>query len=151
MKYSKIGVKVIGLRYFNVFGNGQSKEYAGVVKLFLERIQNKLPPKINGDGLQARDFVFVEDVANANIMAMESNVDHAFFNVGTNTNISVTELAHLMIKAANLDIKPIFGAALKGDVKITIADINLIKKSLGWNPTITIEEWLKQKISIQNN
>tara|TARA_B110000438_G_scaffold150754_1_gene144876 strand:+ start:2568 stop:3479 length:912 start_codon:yes stop_codon:yes gene_type:complete len=151
VKYSKIGVKVIGLRYFNVFGNGQSKEYAGVVKLFLERIQNKLPPKINGDGLQARDFVFVEDVANANIMAMESNVDHAFFNVGTNTNISVTELAHLMIKAANLDIKPIFGAALKGDVKITIADINLIKKSLGWNPTITIEEWLKQKISIQNN
>jgi UDP-glucose 4-epimerase len=151
LKYSKIGVKVIGLRYFNVFGNGQSKEYAGVVKLFLERIQNKLPPKINGDGLQARDFVFVEDVANANIMAMESNVDHAFFNVGTNTNISVTELAHLMIKAANLDIKPIFGAALKGDVKITIADISLIKKSLGWNPTITIEEWLKQKISIQNN
>ena len=151
VKYSKIGVKVIGLRYFNVFGNGQSKEYAGVIKLFLERIQNKLPPKINGDGLQARDFVFVEDVANANIMAMESNVDHAFFNVGTNTNISVTELAHLMIKAANLDIKPIFGAALKGDVKITIADISLIKKSLGWNPTITIEEWLKQKISIQNN
>ena len=151
VKYSKIGVKVIGLRYFNVFGNGQSKEYAGVVKLFLERIQNKLPPKINGDGLQARDFVFVEDVANANIMAMESNVDHAFFNVGTNTNISVTELAHLMIKAANLDIKPIFGAALKGDVKITIADISLIKKSLGWNPTITIEEWLKEKISIQNN
>ena len=151
LKYSKIGVKVIGLRYFNVFGNGQSKEYAGVIKLFLERIQNKLPPKINGDGLQARDFVFVEDVANANIMAMESNVDHAFFNVGTNTNISVTELAHLMIKAANLDIKPIFGAALKGDVKITIADISLIKKSLGWNPTITIEEWLKQKISIQNN
>jgi nucleoside-diphosphate-sugar epimerase len=151
LKYSKIGVKVIGLRYFNVFGNGQSKEYAGVVKLFLERIQNKLPPKINGDGLQARDFVFVEDVANANIMAMESNVDHAFFNVGTNTNISVTGLAHLMIKAANLDIKPIFGAALKGDVKITIADISLIKKSLGWNPTITIEEWLKEKISIQNN
>ena len=151
VKYSKIGVKVIGLRYFNVFGNGQSKEYAGVVKLFLERIQNKLPPKINGDGLQARDFVFVEDVANANIMAMESNVDHEFFNVGTNTNISVIELAHLIIKAANLDIKPIFGAALKGDVKITIADISLIKKSLGWNPTITIEEWLKQKISIQNN
>jgi len=151
VKYSKIGVKVIGLRYFNVFGNGQSKEYAGVVKLFLERIQDKLPPKINGDGLQARDFVFVEDVVNANIMAMESDVDHAFFNVGTNTNISVIELAHVMIKAANLDIKPIFGAALKGDVKITIADISLIKKSLGWHPTTTIEEWLKQKISIENN
>jgi len=150
-KYAENGLKVIGMRYFNIFGERQSKEYAGVVKLFLERIQNKLPPKINGDGLQARDFVFVGDVVNANIMAMESNVDHAFFNVGTNTNISVLELANIMIKAANLDIKPIFGPALEGDVKITIADISLIKKSLGWHPTITIQEWLKQKISAQNN
>jgi len=150
-KYALKGLKVIGLRYFNVFGERQSKEYAGVVKLFLERIQNKLPPKINGDGLQARDFVFVGDVVKANIMAMESNVDHAFFNVGTNTNISVLELANIMIKAANLDIKPIFGPPLEGDVKITIADISLIEKSLGWHPTITIQEWLKQKISAQNN
>ena len=151
IKYAKNGLKVISMRYFNIFGERQSKEYAGVVKLFLERIQNKLPPKINGDGLQARDFVFVGDVVKANIMAMESNVDHAFFNVGTNTNISVLELANIMIKAANLDIKPIFGPALEGDVKITIADISLIKKSLGWYPTITIQEWLKQKISAQNN
>ena len=113
--------------------------------------QNKLSPKINGDGLQARDFVFVGDVVNANIMAMESDVDHAFFNVGTSTNISVIQLANIMIKTANLDIKPIFGAALEGDVKISIADISLIRKSLGWYPTTTIEEWLKQKISIQNN
>ncbi len=151
VEYARKGLKVIGMRYFNIFGERQSKEYAGVVKLFLECIQNKLPPKINGDGLQARDFVFIGDVVNANIMAMESDVDHAFFNVGTNTNISVIELAQVMIKAANLDIKPIFGPALKGDVKITIADISLIRKSLGWNPTTTIEEWLKQKISIQNN
>ena len=151
IKYSEMGVKVIGLRYFNVFGKGQSKEYAGVLKLFLERIRDKLPPKINGDGLQARDFVFVGDVVKANIMAMESNIDHAFFNVGTNTNISVLELANIMIEAANLDIKPIFGPPLEGDVKITIADISLIEKSLDWHPTITIQEWLKQKISTQNN
>ena len=150
-KYAENGLKVIGMRYFNIFGERQSKEYAGVVKLFLERIQNKLPPKINGDGLQARDFVFVEDVVKANIMAMESNIDHAFFNVGTNTNISVLELANIMIKAANLDIKPIFGPPLEGDVKTTIADISLIEKSLGWHPTITIQEWLEQKISTQNN
>ena len=56
-KYSRNGVKVIGLRYFNVFGKGQSKEYAGVLKLFLERIRDGLPPKINGDGTQFRDFV----------------------------------------------------------------------------------------------
>ena len=151
VEYAQKGLKVIGMRYFNIFGERQSKEYAGVVKLFLESIQNKLPPKINGDGLQARDFVFVGDVVNANIMAMESDVDHAFFNVGTNTNISVIELANVMIKTANLDIKPIFGAALEGDVKISIADISLIRKSLGWYPTTTIEEWLKEKISIQDN
>lgn len=146
-KYAKEGLKVIGMRYFNIFGERQSKEYAGVVKLFLERIENKLPPKINGDGLQARDFIYVKDVANANIMAMESNVDYAFFNVGTNSNISVLELAKTIIKAKNLELEPIFGPELKGDVKITIADNNFIRKSLNWNPTITIQEWLEQKLS----
>ena len=150
-KYSEMGVHIIGLRYFNVFGRRQSKEYAGVIKLFLHKIQQGEAPKINGDGLQTRDFVYIEDVVKANIMAMESNIDHAFFNVGTNTNISVLELANIMIEAANLDIKPIFGPPLEGDVKITIADISLIEKSLDWHPTITIQEWLKQKISTQNN
>ena len=149
-KYAKEGLKVIGMRYFNIFGERQSKEYAGVVKLFLECIENKLPPKINGDGLQARDFVYVKDVVNANILAMESSIDHAFFNVGTNSNISVLELANTMIQAKNLDMEPIFGPTLEGDVKFTIADINLIKKSLNWNPTMTIQEWLKQKISNKN-
>ena len=150
-KFAESGLKVIGMRYFNIFGERQSKEYAGVVNVFLERIQNKLPPKINGDGLQARDFVFVGDVVRANIMAMESNIDHAFFNVGTNTSTSVLELANIMIKAANLDIKPIFGPPLEGDIKMSIADISLIEKSLDWHPTITIQEWLEQKISAQNN
>jgi UDP-glucose 4-epimerase len=150
-KYANNGLKVIGMRYFNVFGERQSKEYAGVVKLFLERIENKLPPKVNGDGLQSRDFVYVGDVVNANILAMKSDVDHAFFNVGTNTNISVLELANTIIKASNLDLTPIFGPALEGDVKVTIADISLIKKLLDWNPTINIQKWLEQKISTQNN
>ncbi len=146
-KYAKMGLNVIGMRYFNIFGERQSKEYAGVVKLFLENIQNKIPPKINGDGSQARDFVYVGDVVKANIMAMESNVDHEFFNVGTNSNISVLELANIMIKASNLSIEPIFGPSLEGDVKITIADISLIEKLLEWHPTITIQEWLQEKIS----
>jgi nucleoside-diphosphate-sugar epimerase len=149
-EYAKKGLQVIGMRYFNIFGERQSKEYAGVIKLFLECIQNKLPPKINGDGTQARDFVFVGDVVNANILAMESDIDHAFFNVGTNTQISILEIAQLMITSANLDLKPIFGPELKGDVNLTIANIDLIKKSLNWNPTITIQEWLKQKISNLN-
>ena len=127
IKYSKMGVKVIGLRYFNVFGKGQSREYAGVLKLFLEKIRDGLAPKINGDGTQFRDFVYVEDVARANIMSMKSDVDHEFFNVGTNTSITILDLAKTIIKYSNLDIEPIFGPALKGDVMKTIADISLIK------------------------
>ena len=139
VKYSQIGVKVIGLRYFNVFGKGQSKEYAGVLKLFLERIRDQLPPKINGDGTQFRDFVYVEDVADANIMSMDSEVNHEFFNVGTNTSITILDLAETIIKSSGLDIKPIFGPPLKGDVQKTIANIDSIKHKIGWKPTVMLE------------
>ena len=148
IKYSEMGVKVIGLRYFNVFGKGQSKEYAGVLKLFLERIRDKLPPKINGDGTQFRDFVYVEDVADANIMSMDSNINHGFYNVGTNTSITILDLAKTIIKSSGLDIQPIFGPALKGDVQKTIANIDLIKEEIGWEPTILIEKWIEEIISM---
>ena len=148
-KYSQIGVKVIGLRYFNVFGKGQSKEYAGVLKLFLERIRDGLPPKINGDGTQFRDFVYVEDVANANIMSMDSNVDHDFFNVGTNTSITILDLAKTIIKFSDLEIKPLFGPELKGDVKRTVADIDLIKDKVGWKPTVFLEKWIEDIVSMK--
>ena len=149
VKYSQIGVEVIGLRYFNVFGKGQSKEYAGVLKLFLERIRDQLPPKINGDGTQFRDFVYVEDVADANIMSMDSDVNHEFFNVGTNTSITILELAKTIIESAGLNIEPIFGPALKGDVQKTIANIDLIKEKIGWKPTVFLEEWINEIISMK--
>ncbi|MDC0202112.1 NAD-dependent epimerase/dehydratase family protein [Candidatus Nitrosopelagicus sp.] len=148
-KYSKLGVKIIGLRYFNVFGKGQSKEYAGVLKLFLERIRDGLPPKINGDGTQFRDFVYVEDVANANIMSMDSNVDHDFFNVGTNTSITILDLAKTIIKFSDLEIEPLFGPELKGDVKKTVADIDLIKDKVGWKPTVFLEKWIEDIVSMK--
>ena len=148
-KYSKLGVSIIGLRYFNVFGKGQSKEYAGVLKLFLERIRDGLPPKINGDGTQFRDFVHVEDVANVNIMSMDSNVKHEFFNVGTNTSITILDLAKTIIKFSGLEIKPIFGPALEGDVMRTIANIDLIKDKVGWKPTIFLEKWIEDIVSMK--
>ena len=145
-KFAEEGLKVIGLRYLNIFGEGQSKEYAGVIKLFLERIQEKLAPKINGDGLQARDFVYVGDVVTANILAMESSIDHTFFNVGTGTKITILEIAKIMIKYSGLDVEPIFCPPLKGDVNVTLADISHIQNKLNWKPTVFLEEWLKQKI-----
>ena len=147
IKYSEMGVKVIGLRYFNVFGKRQSKEYAGVLKLFLERISQELPPKINGDGTQFRDFVHVQDVVNANIMSMDNDIASGFFNVGTNTSITILELAKNIIEYSGLDIEPIFEPALKGDVHGTIANIDLIRKEIGWKPSIMLIDWVKDIIS----
>ena len=146
-KYSEIGVRVIGLRYFNVYGRRQSKEYAGVIKLFLERIQQKNTPKINGDGLQTRDFVYVEDVVKANILAMESNVKHQFFNVGMGYSISILDLANMVIDASGLSLKPIHDSQLPGDIRASQADLELIDKLLKWKPITKLEDWLIEVIS----
>ena len=146
-KYSEIGVNVIGLRYFNVFGHRQSKEYAGVIKLFLEKMQQKIPPKINGDGLQTRDFVHIDDVVRANILAMDSNIKHEFFNVGIGNSISILDLANIIINASGLSLEPIHGPELSGDVRATQADITLIRKLLNWEPKMRLDDWLTKIIS----
>jgi UDP-glucose 4-epimerase len=146
-KYSEIGVSVIGLRYFNVFGRRQSKEYTGVIKLFLEKIKQKMSPKINGDGLQTRDFVHIDDVVRANILAMESNIKHEFFNVGTGNSISILDLANVVINASGLSLKPIHGPELSGDIRASLADTTLIRKLLNWEPKMRLDDWLTKIIS----
>ena len=146
-KYSEIGVKVIGLRYFNVFGKRQSKEYAGVIKLFLQRIQQKKSPKINGDGLQTRDFVHIDDVVKANVLAMDSDINHRFLNVGSGLSTSVLDLANLIIEVSGLSLEPIHGPELSGDVRATQADIKLIRKLLNWEPKMKLDDWLTKIIS----
>ena len=146
-KYSEIGVKVIGLRYFNVFGKRQSKEYAGVIKLFLQRIQQKKSPKINGDGLQTRDFVHIDDVVKANVLAMDSDINHRFLNVGSGLPTSVLDLANLIIEVSGLSLEPIHGPELSGDVKATQSDIKLIRKLLNWEPKMKLGDWLTKIIS----
>ena len=151
-KYAKNGLKVIGLRYFNVFGPRQSKEYAGVIRLFLERIQQGLSPLINGDGLQVRDFVYVDDVVNANILAMESDVDAGFFNIGTGNTISILDLATMIIKFSGLKLKPIHRSDVPGDVKATQADTTKAKMMLKWKPTTSLKDWLKSAVlDVKNN
>ena len=149
-KYSEIGVKVIGLRYFNVFGKRQSKEYAGVIKLFLQRIQQKKSPKINGDGLQTRDFVHIDDVVKANVLAMDSDINHRFLNVGSGLPTSVLDLANLIIEISGLSLEPIHGPELSGDVKATQSDIKLIRKLLNWEPKMKLDDWLTKIISNNN-
>ena len=149
-KYSEMDVSVIGLRYFNVFGRRQSKEYAGVIKLFLEKIQQNKNPKINGAGLQTRDFVYIEDVVNANILAMDSNIKHEFLNVGSGSSISILDLATVCIETSGLSLKPIHGPELPGDVRATKADTKLIEKLLNWKAKTKLEDWLSKVISTKN-
>jgi nucleoside-diphosphate-sugar epimerase len=146
-KYADMGVRIIGLRYFNVFGEKQSSTYAGVIKKFVKKVRCNEAPVINGDGQQTRDFVYVGDVVNANILAMNSHVNHEFFNIGTATTITILELANLIIKSFNLSLKPIHGPELPGDVKVTKADISQVQKMLKWEPKIRIEQWLESTIT----
>ena len=114
-KYAKYDVKIIGLRYFNIFGKGQTLEYAGVITKFLDRIRDKKPPIIFGTGSQIRDFIHVEDIANANYLAMDSDVSNLHVNVGTGNSISILELAKIMIDISNLVLETIMEKALYGD------------------------------------
>lgn len=149
-KYANSGVKVVGLRYFNVYGNGQNNAYAGVITRFLENITSHKPPIIYGDGLQTRDFVFVNDVAKANLLAMKSKIDYAFINIGSGTATSIKDLANTIIELAKLKIKSSYSMAIKGDIKASQADIRLAKKFLHWEPETKLREWLKKALSGMN-
>jgi len=143
-KYSKQGAKIIGLRYFNVFGKGQTVDYAGVITKFIERISENKPPVIFGDGSQVRDFISVEDVAKANLMAMESSINQGFFNVGTGVATSINDLANIMIRLSGKNIEPIYEKLPEGDVKTSLADTSLARKLLSWNSETKIEEGLQK-------
>ena len=143
-KYSKLGVKIIGLRYFNIFGKGQTLDYAGVITKFLDRIRDGESPIIFGVGSQIRDFIHVEDVANANYLAMISNVENSHLNIGTGNSISILELAELMIEISKLNLKPIISEPLEGDIEISQSDSSLARKSFGWKPEKKLEDWLKE-------
>ena len=143
-KYSKLGVDLIGLRYFNIFGRGQTNEYAGVISKFSDRIRDGKAPIIFGDGSQIRDFIYVGDVANANYFAMNSNISNLHVNIGTGNSISILELAKMMIKISGLDLEPIISNALEGDIAKSQSDISLSKRSFGWEHEIRLEDWLKE-------
>ena len=141
-KYSKSGTQIIGLRYFNVYGLGQTLDYASVITKFLENISAGKSPIIYGDGSQIRDFIFVKDVARANLVAMTSSIDHGFFNIGTGIAISIKDLAYLMIKISGKDLELVFDKLPEGDVKNSQADVTLAKKLLGWKHITKLEEGL---------
>ena len=142
--YAAEGLRVIGLRYFNVYGIGQNPYYAGVIPKFIERLSEHKPPIIEGDGTNVRSFTYIDDVIRANFLAFESDVDHTFFNIATENMTSINELAEIMIKISGLDLKPIYDKPRKGDIKKSYADISRAKKLLGWIPEVNLEEGLQK-------
>ena len=143
-KYSKLNTEIIGLRYFNIFGKGQTLDYAGVITKFLDRINEGKAPIVFGKGSQIRDFIHVSDVAKANLMAMNSNCSNLIVNIATGNTTSILELANIMINASGLKIGPIFAEALEGDIEKSHADISQAKEYFNWEPKIELRDWLTE-------
>ena len=138
------GIDIIGLRYFNVYGKGQTGSYAGVITQFMKKIDSSLPPIIHGKGDQVRDFVSVEDVAKANLKSMEAGTTQDFLNIGTGKSVSILELAKLMIKISSKNLEPIFDDELPGDVEKSQADTVHSMEKIGWSYEIELDDGLKK-------
>ena len=146
-KYTKEGVSIIGLRYFNIFGKGQTGSYAGVITQFIRKLKENKSPIIFGDGSQIRDFIHVSDIAKANLSAMLSETNSGFFNIGTGIPVKIKDLAKIMIKIYEKDFEPIFQNALEGDVKKSQANTELAEKMINWKSEIELKEGLKEFVN----
>lgn len=142
------GFKNTILRYFNIFGPRQRYDSeSGVITIFFEKLLKNESPVVFGDGKQTRDFVNVKDIVQANMLVAESNNSFGeVFNVGTGKSTSILELAETMSKVAGKDIHPIFAEARRGDSSFSKASIDKIKKMLGYEPKILLEDGLKDMV-----
>lgn len=136
------GLPTIIFRYFNVYGERAPRkgQYAPVTGIFMRQKEAGETLTIVGDGHQRRDFIYVGDVANANIMAAISNPDldayGQIYNVGTGTNYSIRQIAK-MISEDTINISP-----RPGEARTSLANINKIKKTFGWQPKMKLEDWI---------
>ena len=142
-KYSKDGTRVIGLRYFNIFGRGQTGSYAGVITQFIRKISKKEELRIFGDGSQVRDFIHVTDIAKANLVAMQSKIEFGFFNIGTGKPTSIIDLANIMIEISGEKLNVKHEEPLDGDVRMSLADTQKTENVLHWKYEIELKEGLK--------
>ncbi|MFT5288619.1 MAG: nucleoside-diphosphate-sugar epimerase [Planctomycetota bacterium] len=143
------GIDTVSLRYFNVFGPRQSdtSPYSGVIAIFAKCLLSGNPITIHGDGEQTRDFVFVEDVARANLCALDANVPSGrVINIGTGVKVSLNELYQTMAGLCGSDAKPDHGEARSGDVRSSCADISRAKQELGWRPQVSLQDGLARTI-----
>lgn len=149
----RYGLKVIGLRYMNVYGphQDQTAAYTGVVPIMLNKISANESPVINGDGSQAYDFIYVEDVAKCNVAALKSDTDFGMYNVGTEIQTSIKELCELILrlKNSNLDViyKPYSEDDARSLVKNRIGSRKKAEEELGFKYSYELEDGLKKLIN----
>ena len=135
------------LRYFNVYGPRQdpTSEYAAVIPKFITNVFKDTSPVIYGDGLQTRDFTFVDDVIKINILAAESDIT-GIFNVAGGKQISINELAKTIMTLCNKNLEIEYKEARPGDIKHSLAGISKAKEKFGYNPKFNIKNGLKETI-----
>jgi UDP-glucose 4-epimerase len=141
--FSKYGLKYVILRLFNVYGPGQKSAYAGVITKFLERAGEKLPPVVYGDGEQTRDFIHVDDVAEAVELAIKASQVNEVFNIGSGNPVKIRDLAKLVMRLCQVEGEPVYTVQRPGDIKHSYADITRARGLLGFEPRIGLEAGLK--------
>jgi UDP-glucose 4-epimerase len=138
------GLDTVALRYFNVYGPGQTGgDYAGVITVFLRQARNGEPITVNGDGTQTRDFVHIDDVVRANLLAAETDAVGRAYNVGTGESVTIRELAELIRDAVGSDSEIVHTDPRPGDIQHSCADIGRARSALGYEPTIDLEAGLR--------
>ncbi len=149
------GLEVVSLRYFNVFGPRQDplSDYAAVIPIFIRQLLRGQSPTIFGDGTQSRDFTYVGNVVDANLRAAEAKgVGGKVFNVACGRRIDLNTLLNLLksmiepYKKGTEAIQPVYGPPRQGDVKHSLAGIDVAQTWLGYSPAFSIEEGLKASI-----
>lgn len=150
--YDRYGLNYVGLRYMNVYGphQDQTAAYTGVVPIMLNKIDKNEPPTINGDGTQAYDFIYVEDVARANVLALKATSTDEFYNVGSGIQTSIAKLCELILKLKKSDLKVKYNPYSEDDARRLVQNrIGCPKKAsreLGFNYTYSLKEGLQKLI-----
>jgi UDP-glucose 4-epimerase len=141
------GLPTICLRYFNVYGPRQDphSQYAAVIPRFIARVLQNEPPIIYGDGEQTRDFTFIKDVVQANILAAKSDTT-GIFNISRGETVSINQLARLIMRLTGNSMTPIYEEPRSGDIMYSLADISKAK-TFGYRPMYSLEEGLKETIN----
>lgn len=148
--YEVYGLETVRLRYFNVFGPRQdpNSPYSAVIPLFIRALLRGEPPTIHGDGLQSRDFTYIDNVVHANLLAAEagSHVAGRVYNVATGARTSLLELLDALKRIIGTEIEPVHGPPRPGDVRHSQADITRAHNELGYDVIVPLEEGLRRTV-----